>query len=315
MIRARTLRELKRLSEQHVRGGKFLKGHFDPRMSRLYAELVEAVELKKGQWNEQMLTSLKYFLEQIGPTIRVPSRLTFYPIDSVPAGQPTARPYNEDYYELRVFDTYPPPEGYGAGFVTANSHTGEFTAVGSLFGGHMQLGAGPIVTVTTSVDPVDLFISLNALLDFEFSFEAYLNPQFKPSAASPDTNIRLDVLVRTVLSVTDKVTGAQQLTIGGWTATLLKRFLLHQGAAPDIPDVPNQVIQSGTSLQGGDVGLIAIHKAVIPVPPNSIARLRVFFALHLGASGARQRSENRHITYADVRAWARFPSIAVTMYS
>jgi hypothetical protein len=281
-----------------------------PRGGRLAAELAHLLttrDIYTSEIREKAMsraTMLKHLYA-------VPLWYRFYPRDHVQSG---GLPYDEEFVRMEYFGQMVVAPGtvltMASGFAAFNPGSGVFSTVGYSMGTVADVRSGPIVTMEIGHRPVDIWLTANFLLDYQYQLSARLNPAFQAAkTADENISVKLDLY----LDIDIKTLSGSPLSRAG-ALKPIKHAEIQPGSTLPPFIAGTKEIVPGNSLQGGELAIPVTFEHIFAAPANSRVRVGVTVGPFVTATGYSGSKDYRHLGNADGRAFGQVTSVEAILF-
>jgi hypothetical protein len=276
--------------------------------SRLHHELWKLLEGSKYVETDLIRSKLGVYLELA--KMKLPLRRTFYPRDDVPVG---GHGYEEEYFKREIFSARETGLVAASGFGMFSPNTGQFQMVAVSMGTRSSIWLGPTVRVDTDA-PTDLLLTANVLLEHQFTLSATRN---SPPSADTSGWADSEVYLRAFVTARDKTTLAPLPTPDLLPWKPLNMVSLQPGlGGPSYTTIPGgRHISPGTSWQGGSATIHIAFEPGGPLPPNARCDITMTCLIVSDAAGAQGEARYGYACVADTRAFGKFSSIELWLFT
>ena len=279
-----------------------------PLPTRLHHELWKLLEGSKYVETDLIRSKLGIYLELAKAKYTLPQKHTFYPRNEVPVG---GEPYEEEYFKREIFTARETGLVAATGFGMFSPNTGQFQMVAVSMGTRSQIWLGPTVQIETD-DPTDLLITANLLLEHQFTLTATRNMPQANTAGWADSEIHLRALV----TARDKASSALLPTPDLLPWKPLNTVSLSPGLVGPAYTTPGgRHISPGTSWQGGSSTVHIAFDPGGPLPPNARCDITLTCLIVSDAAGAKNETSYGYACIADTRAFGKFSSIELLLFT
>ena len=279
-----------------------------PLPSRLHHELSKWLEGPQYIETDLIRAKLGIYLELAKAKFKLPRKHTFYPRDEVPAG---GKPYEEEFFEREMFSARETGLVAATGFGKFSPDNGQFQMVAVSMGTRSSIWLGPSVEIETD-DPADLLITANVLLEHQFTLSATRN---HPPSTNTSGWADADIYLRAFVVARDKTTSAPLPTPDLLPWKPLNSVSLQPGLGGPGYSTLSRQIMPGTSWQGGSPTLNIAFQPEGPLPPNAKCEITVSCLIISDAAGAQGETHYGYSCVADTRAYGKFSSIELLLFT
>jgi hypothetical protein len=280
-----------------------------PLPSRLHHELRKWLEGPKHVETDLIRSKLSAFFELAKIKLKLPIRQTFYPRDDVPLG---GEEYEEEFFKREIFSARETGLVAATGFGMFSPDTGQFQMVAVSMGTRSSIWLGPTVRMDTDA-PTDLLVTANLLLEHQFTLSATRNaPPSGNTAGYADSEIYL----RAFVTARDKTTLAPLPIPDLLPWKPLNMVSLTPGlGGPGYTTPGGRHISPGTSWQGGSSTVHIVFDPGGPLPPNARCDITMTCLIVSDAAGAKNEASYGYACVADTRAFGKFSSIELLLFT
>ena len=283
--------------------------HHTPLPSRLHHELSHLLKGPSHLETDLIRAKLGIYLDLVDAKFRLPYKYTFYPRNEVAIG---GQPYQEEYFKRESFPSRENGMVAATGFGRFSPNNGQFQMVAVSMGTRASIWLGPTVEVETDA-PTDLLIAANILLEHQFALSASRNNPLSPNTSGWADS---EVYLRAFVSARDKTTSAQLPTPDLYPWKPLSMVSLQPDlGGPGYTTPGGRQISPGISWQGGSPTLNIAFDPNGPLPPNAKCEITVTCLIGSDAAGAKNESRYGYSCIADTRAFGKFSSIELLLFT
>ena len=280
-----------------------------PLPSRLHHELSKLLEGPKHAESDLLRSKLGLYLELAKIKLKLPVKKTFYPRHDVPAG---GNGYEEEFFKREIFSRRETGLVAATGFGMFSPNTGQFQMVAVSTGTQSSIWLGPTVKVETDA-PTDLLVTANVLLEHQFTLSA---TRTGPPSANTSGWADSQIYLRALVTARDKTTSALLPTPDLLPWKPLNDVSLQPGlAGPPYTTPGGRHISPGTSWQGGSSTVNIAFDPSGPLPPNARCEITLTCLIVSDAAGAQGEAHYGYASVADTRAYGKFSSIELLLFS